>query len=33
MASVKEKIANLERKTIVVSATGGLQINRTIQND
>ena len=32
MASVKEKITNLERKTIVVSATGGLQINRTIQN-
>ena len=32
MASVKEKITNLERKTIVVSATGGLQISRTIQN-
>ena len=30
--SVKEKIANLERNTIVVSATGGLQISRTIQN-
>ena len=30
--SVKEKIANLEGNTIMVSATGGLQISRTIQN-
>ena len=32
MDSVKEKIANLERNTIMVSAVAGLQINRTIQN-
>ena len=32
MDSVKEKIVNLERNTIMVSAIGGLQINRTIQN-
>ena len=30
--SVKEKIAALERNTIMVSATGGLQISRPIQN-
>ena len=30
--SVKEKIANLEGNTIMVSTTGGLQISRTIQN-
>ena len=30
--SVKEKIVTLERNTIMVSATGGLQISRTIQN-
>ena len=32
MDSVKEKTVNLERNTIMVSAIGGLQINRTIQN-
>ena len=32
MDSVKLKISNLERNTIMVSATGSLQINRTIQN-
>ena len=32
MDSVKLKIANVERNTIMVPATGSLQINRTIQN-
>ena len=32
MESVKEKIANPERNITMVSAIGGLQINRTIQN-
>ena len=30
--SVKEKIANLERNAIMVSATGGLEISRAIPN-